>query len=430
MPLYGRICRGVLSIAIAACCTPVGALLPHKASSSVAATSASSRPLFKKGTGPVLLSRSLRSVHSSDLGISAAQVPSLALPTGMAADVQGAAPTQFVYSASPAFAPAAATPASPSPASDMAPPMAPAPAPVFTAPLAPWVPPPPVAEADADTVEGALSLAFHGIQAASDQALVRQETILNLTGSEAEQQGAAKVQADANSILEAQNEELTAVATAGIEQEKQKAIETARAEFQKRVIENTKLANQTAIGSVDAATNAAEGHSAAVITKLDDTRRQANTLSDEAKKAAMLGDAAARSAEAWIAELPVEQAKSIASLEGTSLSISLRLQAQAEEASRIDKLVSYMVDETKVAADEAQKIAVNASSISADALRQAIANSRTVKEVKDLATDVQADAGAAMVSASEVENVQSLAAQQQAEAKQAAEEAMQAAQAQ
>jgi hypothetical protein len=290
--------------------------------------------------------------------------------------------------------------------------------------------PPPAAEADAETVEGALSLAFHGIQAASDQAVVRQETILNLTASEAEQQGAAKVQADANSILEAQNEELTAVATAGIEQEKQKAIETARAEFQKRVIENTKLANQSAIGSVDAATNAAEGHSAAVITKLDDTRRQANTLSDEAKKAAMLGDAAARSAEAWIAELPVEQAKSIASLEGTSLGISLRLQAQAEEASRIDKLVSYMVDETKVAADEAQKIAVNASAISADALRQAIANSRTVKEVKDLATDVQNDAGAAMVSASEVKNVQDLAAQEEAEAKQAAEEAMQAAQAQ
>lgn len=292
--------------------------------------------------------------------------------------------------------------------------VAPAPAPVLplpppgVAPMAPAPAPtvPMTAVAGSSSVDTALAAALQSLQVTAHTATEQQVALLNQSAQTAVQAGTMAVQGEINRKLEQQLKAM-APTKEEFEEERAKILAEKRQEMKAKVEEVTASAEEIAKKTVDNATGTHLLHSGDVVKKLEATELEARELSEEAIRAERLGDAASRSALAWLEKMPVGEAENISRLEKTSVNLALTLQSQAAEAGRIDKFVDKLVSETKVSSDEAERIAANSTIASMEALEQATVNSRTVKEVEDLADQVSNAAATGMATAAEAEQAKS-----------------------
>eukprot|EP00929_Paragymnodinium_shiwhaense_P013253 TRINITY_DN121115_c0_g1_i1.p1 TRINITY_DN121115_c0_g1~~TRINITY_DN121115_c0_g1_i1.p1 ORF type:complete len:424 (+),score=142.93 TRINITY_DN121115_c0_g1_i1:137-1408(+) len=370
------------------------------------------------------------------------------VPVALVASAAGyAAPAPAIGSPSPGFMPVLA--AAPAPALVAAPvPLAPAPQPpvlvappkpppgVSPPPLPVAAPPPPAPPpapamvpstmvAAASNVDQALAAAFSTMQNTAQLVVTQQVALLNQSASNAVQAGSMAVQSEMNAKLTQQLSALTPNRNV-FDQEKQAILEEKKKVMVAETEEARKAAEEIAKETVDNATGTHVLHSDDVVERLRSTQAEARELADEAIRAERLGDAASRSALAWLKKLPVQEALNISAMEKTAVNLAVSLQNQAQEAGRIDKYVDKLVSESKASAAAAEQVAEASTVASMQALEQATINARGVKEVEDLADQVGGAAQSDMATAAEASQVASdkTAAQAAKTAAQNAEAAM------
>jgi len=320
----------------------------------------------------------------------------------------------------PAAAPAAAAPAPAVPTVPQAPLGV---APVAAAPAASVAVAPAVASSPPamGNVDQALASALDTLKSSAQVVGDQEVALLNQSATNAMQAATMAVQADINQKLSAEMDAM-APTQQEFDEEKANILDEKKKEMQAKTEEVTASAEEIAKETVDDATGAHMLHSKDIVKKLESTEKEARDLSSEAVQAERLGDAASRSAIAWLEKLPIGAAMNISRLEKQAVHLALTLQSQAAEAGRIDKFVDKLVSQTKASADEADRIAANSTIAATEALEQATQNSRTVKEIEDLADQVSNTADTGMQQAATQANVAADAAAA-ASAQQAASQA-------